>query len=144
MLHEDDGDWAKRELLSLGADIATIPEKLDDYYFTHYTREGSPTEKELVFADIEFEIDDSRSFTSNLICCKRESSEAKYHFWGKSCIRQFIGQLMEWTKEKKESSYTSFFHNFRGFDGLFIIKQLYDMNVKVSQGAHYRSEDFVL
>lgn len=97
MLHEDDGDWAKRELVSLSVDI--IPEnKLDDYYFTHYTREGSPTEKEMVFGDIECEIDDSRTFTPNLICCERESSEAKYHIWGKSCIRQCIGQLMEWTK----------------------------------------------
>ena len=26
-----------------------------------------------------------------------------------------------------------YFHNFRGFDGLFIIKQLLDMNLKVSK-----------
>ena len=26
-----------------------------------------------------------------------------------------------------------YFHNFRGFDGVFIIKQLYDMNLKVSK-----------
>ena len=48
---------------------------------------------------------------------------------------------MTWLKEvEKENNLKSnqveiqvFFHNFRGFDGVFIIKQLYDMNLKVSK-----------
>ena len=91
-----------------------------------------------MFADIECAIDDSRTFTPNLICFEREASDVKYHFWGKSSIRQFLGQLMEWEKEGEERKGRNkfqlhiFFYNFRGFDSLFIIKQLYDMNLKVS------------
>lgn len=116
VLQEDDGDWVKRELLSLGVDITTVLEnKLDDCYFTHCTREGSPTEKELVSADIECEIDDSRTFTLTLSAVKENPRRRNISFG------------------KKGKQLHIFFHNFRGFDGWFIIKQLYDMNLKVSK-----------
>ena len=45
--------------------------------------------------------------------------------------------LKETEKEKglrwNEIEMQVYFHNFRGFDGVFIIKQLFDMNVKVSK-----------
>ena len=45
--------------------------------------------------------------------------------------------LKETEKEKglrwNEIEMQVYFHNFRGFDGVFIIKQLYDMNLKVSK-----------
>ena len=41
---------------------------------------------------------------------------------------------MAWVKEKKgKLQLNILFHNFRGFDGLFIIKQLYEMDLKVSK-----------
>ena len=129
-------DRMKKELQYLGVDITTIPDnKVEDFYSNHFQwAEPKNTEKELVFADIECTIDDSRTFTPNLICFERETSDEKYHFWGKSCIREFINQLKAWIKPTRgRLQFHSFFHNFRGFDGLFIIKQLYDMNLKVSK-----------
>ena len=41
---------------------------------------------------------------------------------------------MAWVKEEKgKLQLHILFHNFRGFDGLFIIKQLYEMDLKVSK-----------
>ena len=120
----------KKELRYLGVDITTIPDnKVEDFYSTHFEwAEKEDIEKELVFADIECTIDDSRTFTPNLICFEREASDVKYHFGGKSCIRKFLGQLMEWEKEGQARKGWNkfqlhiFFHNFRGFDGLFRVE----------------------
>ena len=79
--------------------------------------------------------------TGNLlrICFERETSDEKYHFWGRMCIRLFLEQLTKWVKEEEKmkgpntAELQVYFHNFRGFDGVFIIKQLYDMNLKVSK-----------
>ena len=55
------------------------------------------------------------------------------------CIRLFLEQLTKWVKEEQKMKGPNtvelqvYFHNFRGFDGVFIIKQLYDMNLKVSK-----------
>ena len=106
-----------------------------DYYSTHFQwAECRNIEKELVFTDIECDIDDSRTFTPNFICFERVASDVKYHFWGISFIRDFLEHLMAWVKEKKgKLQLNILFHNFRGFDGLFIIKQLYEMDLKVSK-----------
>ena len=134
----------KKQLKDLGVDVTEIPEDhLQEFQWEHFSlTEGQKDKhKELVFADIECHIDDSRQFTPNLICVERESSDKKYHGWGRTCLHDFHKQLMTWLKEvEKENNLKSnqveiqvFFHNFRGFDGVFIIKQLFDMNVKVSK-----------
>ena len=134
----------KKQLKDLGIDVTDIPEdELQMFQFEHfYLTEGKKEKyKELVFADIECCIDDNRKFTPNLICFERESSDKKYHGWGRTCLRDFYKQLMTWLKETEkekglrwnEIEMQVYFHNFRGFDGVFIIKQLFDMNVKVSK-----------
>ena len=87
-----------------------------------------------MFTDTECDIEDSRTFTPNFICCERVASDVKYYFWGISFIRDFLEHLMAWVKEKKgKLQLHILFHNFRGCDGLFVIKQRYDMNLKVSK-----------
>ena len=132
----------KKKLQDLGVDVEEIADdKLETFYLDHYVLTGGKKEKhkELVFADIECCIDDNRKFTPNLICFERETSDEKYHFWGRMCIRLFLEQLTKWVKEEEKmkgpntAELQVYFHNFRGFDGVFIIKQLYDMNLKVSK-----------
>ena len=135
-------DEVKKKLQDLGVDFTEIPEnKLMNFYSDHFEwgERKRQKEKELVFADIECSIDDARKFSPNLICFEREASDVKYHIWGTSCIRKFLEKLLTWLQEKEEKEgkrnqveFQVYFHNFRGFDGMFIIKQLYDMNLKVS------------
>ena len=132
----------KKKLQDLGVDFTEIPEnKLMSFYSDHYvlTEGKKEKHKELVFADIECAVDNARKFTPNLICFERETSDKKYHFGGRMCIRLFLEQLTKGVKaeEKMKGPNTVklqvYFHNFRGFDGVFIIKQLYDVNLKVSK-----------
>ncbi|CAH3187981.1 unnamed protein product [Porites lobata] len=134
----------KKKLQDLGVDVTEIPEDhLQEFQWEHFslTEGQKDKQKELVFADIECCIDDQRQFTPNLICFERETSDEKYQCWGRTCLRDFYNRLMAMLKElEKENNLRwnqlemqVYFHNFRGFDGVFIIKQLYDMNLKVSK-----------
>ena len=137
----------KNRLQELGVDMTKIPEnQLEDFYQKHFELAEGKNEKhrELVFADIECSIDDNRQFTPNLICYELESSDKKFGCEGRTCLQQFYGDLQTVLKDIKEERKKQhlqpyegelhvYFHNFRGFDGLFIIKQLLDMNLKVSK-----------
>ncbi|CAH3179007.1 unnamed protein product [Porites lobata] len=134
----------KKQLQDLGVDVTEIPEdQLEKFQGDHYmlTEGKKDKHRELVFADIECSIDNNRQFTPNLICFERETSDKKYHCWGRTCLRDFHNKLMTALQEiEKENNLRwnqvemqVYFHNFRGFDGMFIIKQLYDMNIKVSK-----------
>ena len=85
----------KKQLKDLEIDVTDIPEdELQMFQFEHfYLTEGKKEKyKELVFADIECCIDVNRKFTPNLICFERESSDKKYHGWGRTCLRDFHKQ----------------------------------------------------
>ena len=138
----------KYDLQELGIDVTTIPEnQLETYYENHIRDHFELIEpkkekhKELVFADIECSIDDQRQFTPNLICYEMESSDKKYGCEGRDCLKKFYIDLIALIKDVAAANELKpiqvelqvYFHNFRGFDGLFIIKQLLDMNLKVSK-----------
>ena len=140
-------EGVKNHLRELGVDVTRIPEnQLESFYDEHFELVEGQNEKhkELVFADIECSIDDNRQFTPNLICYELESSDQKFGCEGRDCLKQFYGDLQTVLKDIKEERKKQqlqpyqgelhiYFHNFRGFDGLFIIKQLLDMNLKVSK-----------
>ena len=82
----------KKKLQDLGMDCTEIPEnKLMKFYGDHFEwgEIKRKKETELVFADIECSIDESRTLSPNLICFERETSDEKYHIWGTTCIREF-------------------------------------------------------
>ena len=144
MSEEEELEEVKQELQELGVDVAMIPEnQLVNYYKTHFEliEPKKDKHKELVFADIECSIDDNRQFTPNLICYEIESSDQEHGCEGKTCLQQFYVDLIALIKDLAVSNGLKpiqvelqiYFHNFRGFDGLFIIKQLLDMNLKVSK-----------
>lgn len=134
-------DAVKRELQELGVNVAEIADdKIEDFQEAHFG-DIKERESELVFAEIECSIDDSRVFTPNLICFERESSDVKDQCWGKTCLKEFYQKLNDLIpvvaeEQKKQPQHVViqvYFHNLRGFDGMFIIKQLFDMNVKVEK-----------
>ena len=142
---EEELEEVKNKLQGLGVDVTLISENaLLEYYREHFElaeEKKKKKHKELVFADIECSIDDQRQFTPNLICYELESLDKPFGCEGKTCLRQFYVDL---TKLIKDIAVTNdvlpiqvelqvYFHNFRGFDGLFVIKQLLDMNLKVSK-----------
>ena len=117
LLEEKERERVKDEMLE---EETSLPEEKDD------------KKPEMVFADVECQLDETNTFIPILICYAREQEDKIYHHWGENCLQEFLNTLLEWgTNEKKP--FHIFFHNMRGFDGVFIIKQLYDMNLKVEK-----------
>ena len=91
----------------------------------------------LVFADIECILDSNNTFIPILICYTRGQNKTIFHHWGTNCVDLFIQTLLQWVKEEKakeggvQESHI-FFHNLKGFDGVFIMNSLYKQNLKVS------------
>ena len=85
----------------------------------------------MIFADVECQLDETITFIPVLICYASAANETIYHHWGTNCIQDFIKKLLEWKNDKKELHI--FFHNMRGFDGIFIIKEPFEMNLKVEK-----------
>ena len=84
-----------------------------------------------VYADIEAMTMPNRQFQPNLLCYENSEGE-KEALWGEDCCWQFMKKLekMAWIpagkKKKKERPVIVLFHNLKGFDGVFILKTLYN------------------
>ena len=91
----------------------------------------------LVCADIECILDSTNTFIPILICYTRGYSKKIFHHWGTNCADLFIETLLQWAEEEiaKEGGvqvFHIFFHNLKGFDGVFIMNSLYKLNLKVT------------
>ena len=89
----------------------------------------------LVFADIECILDSNNTFIPILICYTRGQDKTIFHHWGTNCVDLFIQKLLQWAKEDKAKGvqeFHIFFHNLKGFDGVFIMNRLYKLNLKVT------------
>ena len=89
----------------------------------------------MVFADVECQLDETNTFVPILICFVREDDDPIYHHWGKNCIQEFIKTMLEWKNSMDLATSKEihiFFHNMRGFDGIFIVK-MYEMTLKVEK-----------
>ena len=84
-----------------------------------------------VYADIEAMTMPNRQFQPNLLCYETSEGE-KEALWREDCCWQFIKKLekMAWIpvgkKKMKERPVIVLFHNLKGFDGVFILKTLYN------------------
>ena len=90
----------------------------------------------MVFADVECQLDETNTFVPIVICFVREDDDPIYHHWGKNCIQEFIKTMIEWKNSMDLGTSKEihiFFHNMRGFDGIFIVKEMYEMNLKVEK-----------
>ena len=84
-----------------------------------------------VYADIEAMTMPNRQFQPNLLCYETSEGE-KEALWGEDCCWQFMEKLekLAWIpvgkKKMKERPVIVLFHNLKGFDGVFILKTLYN------------------
>ena len=104
--------------------VVDHPEKEDD---------GDGTKKTLpppliVYADIEAMQMKDREFEANLLCyCTSESDTIVTHK-GKDCVNMFLHDLddaAEIADDDRQRTIITIFHNLKGFDGTFIIEELY-------------------
>ena len=83
-----------------------------------------------VYADIEAMTLPDRTFEPNLLCFETSNGKKKA-LWGKTCCKDFILELDKLAlvpagkKKKRERPVIVLFHNLKGFDGVFILNELY-------------------
>ena len=94
--------------------------------------EGEPREKpppQLVYADIECMLTDDRGFTPQLLCYRHQDQQEIVTLQGDDCVRRFLWHLQDLThpasEDNEEQPLIIIFHNLKGFDGLFLLHQLY-------------------
>ena len=101
-----------------------------------------PLKPLFVYADIEALQEADRSFTPILLCY-RHSEEEEFHVLRREdCCTQFLHDLdgmMEVPNDDRSRPIVVLFHNLKGFDGMFILHEMYkDMRIvetKLTVGA---------
>ena len=104
--------------------VVDHPEKEDD---------GDGTKKPLpppllVYADIEALQLPDREFQANLLCYRTSESDTIISHKGKDCVCTFLHDLddaAEIADDDRQRTIITIFHNLKGFDGTFIIEELY-------------------
>lgn len=78
-----------------------------------------------VFADIETMQEDG-IHEPNLLIAETDESDEIHRWDGPSCVEEFLSWLEEKQSEDEQRNIIVLFHNFSGFDGYMILKELYN------------------
>ena len=105
--------------------VVDHPEKEDD---------GNGTKKPLpppllIYADIEAMQVEDREFQANLLCYRTSERDTFVTHKGKDCVNMFLHDLddaAEIPDDDRQRTIITIFHNLKGFDGTFIIQELYN------------------
>ena len=87
-----------------------------------------------IYADYEAMTDAEGVQTPILVCCESVEEEDTHVFYGESCTEDFFEYLDELTVDDydDERQVIVIFHNFKGYDGMFVLKYLYDTHREVT------------
>ena len=88
-----------------------------------------PPPPQFVYADIEAMQTADRGFTANLLCYRHQDQRDIVTLKGEDCCERFMQHLDDLAhpidRDVEEEDLIILFHNLKGFDGLFILRQLY-------------------
>ena len=83
----------------------------------------------LVFADIECMLTEERGFIPNLLCYRIQDQLDITTLSGEGCVETFLHHLADYSHPPQENIEEQpliiLFHNLKGFDGIFILHELY-------------------
>ena len=88
-----------------------------------------------VYADYEATTDEHGVQTPILLCCESAEEEDTTVFYGRDCTDRFFDYLDDLTIDEYGNTrqVIVLFHNFKGYDGMFVLKYLYDNHRIVEQ-----------
>ena len=89
----------------------------------------APLDPLFVYADIEAMQMPDRTFQVNLLCYRHHEEETIHTLCGSQCVKQFLeclDDLTEVPEDERERPIIIIFHNLKGFDGMFLIEELYN------------------
>lgn len=82
-----------------------------------------------LYADIEALQNHDSVFQANLLCYSSSEEEEIHVLDGEECVLNFLHELDDLTEvpgNEKQREVIVVFHNLKGFDGMFLIHELYD------------------
>ena len=88
----------------------------------------------LVYADIEAYQNEENVFVPNLLCYATAEEEDIHAMDGEDCVLQFLQELDDLADvpdSDRDRDIIVIFHNLKGFDGIFIINELYQQQREV-------------
>ena len=87
----------------------------------------------LVFADYEAVTDADGVQSPILVCAEAEDEDMPHTFYGPDCSAEFMEHLDSLTVDAygDERKVICIFHNFKGYDGMFILQHLYETHREV-------------
>ena len=109
----------------------------DDHEPVHEEEDPPPPPPQLVYADIEAMQTTDRGFTANLLCYRHQDQRDIVTLKGEDCCEWFMQHLDDLAhpvdRDVEEQELIILFHNLKGFDGLFILHQLYQEHRRVEK-----------
>ena len=99
---------------------------------THEKKTKRKNEKEqhpvFVYFDIEAQ-QDTGNDVANLVCAETDQNDTQFTFQGKDCIQQFLHWIHTIANQENVEKTIVIAHNFKGYDGYFILEELYNQHV---------------
>ena len=91
----------------------------------------------MVYADIEAMLTEERGFVATLLCYRHQNQTDIITIKEEDCIERFLQHMDDLAhpadREVEEQPLIILFHNLKGFDGLFLIHQLYQEHREVDE-----------
>ena len=90
----------------------------------------------LVYADIEAFQNEEGVFVPNLLCFSCAEEDTIHSLQGEDCVLNFLHELDDLTEvpgNEKQREVIVVFHNLKGFDGMFLIHELYEQQRPVDK-----------
>ena len=81
-----------------------------------------------VYFDIEAR-QDSGNHIANLLCAETDQNDVQFTFKGEQCVQEFLQWVHTLANDETGDKVIVVAHNFKGYDGYFILEELYKQHV---------------
>ena len=103
-------------------------------------------EQQIVFVNFDFEAQqDTGNHIAHLVCAETDQNDVQFTFKGKDCIQEFLERVLSIANQEEVEKVIVVAHNFKGYDGYFILEELYNQHVtnlsQIVNGAKILSID---
>ena len=93
-------------------------------YLQPSTHEQKKNKHIFVYFDIEAQ-QDTGNHVANLVCAETDQNDTQFTFEGKDCVSDFIQWVHSLANQEDVEKVIVVAHNFKGYDGYFILDELY-------------------
>ena len=99
-------------------------------------------EDHLVFVYFDLKArEDTGNHIANLLCAEADQNDQQFNFRGENCVNKFLTWIHAIANKEDVEKVVVVAHNFKGYDGYFILEDLYKQHVTDLSQNGKRSQD---